>query len=171
MTNVASAEKRDIDLDHALRAMSRHDEEQTRQASERFSEMLPRIAARLEADEASSAEVLSDGGFFINDSTVVMRLNAENDQIEFFCDVGLPVSNAREDAYRVALELNLCRTYPGITLGVHPESRRLVATVSAHEMMVSEDDACMGILQMLTLQVSRLRDSGVIQFEQEQGTA
>ncbi|HSW18575.1 MAG TPA: hypothetical protein VLJ86_15250 [Ramlibacter sp.] len=165
MTHVELADPMNIDLDRKLHEFTRRDEELTRQAGEQFSEMLPRIAARLEADDASAAEVLSDGGFFINDSTVVMRLNAENDHIEFFCDVGLPAAHSQEDAYRVALELNLCRTYPGIILGVHPESRRLVATLSTHQMMASDDEACMGILQMLTLQVNRLRASGVISFQ------
>ena len=123
--------------------------------------------ALADADAADIDQAIADGGFVLNDSTVVMRHNADNDQIEFFCDVGLPEVHAREAAYRAALEINLCRSYPGITLGVHPESGRMVATVAIHSLLVADDEVCLNTLELLTRQVGQLRASGAIALQAE----
>lgn len=139
------------------------------ESAQRFAELMPRVVRRAlaDADAADIDQAIADGGFVLNDSTVVMRHNADNDQIEFFCDVGLPEVHAREAAYRAALEINLCRSYPGITLGVHPESGRMVATVAIHSLLVADDEVCLNTLELLTRQVGQLRASGAIALQAE----
>jgi hypothetical protein len=53
--------------------------------------------------------------------------------------------------------MNLCRTYPGVTFGLHPESGRLVATSAMHMMLFTDDDACLNTLQMLAALVRQLK--------------
>ena len=133
----------------------------------RFAQLLPQVVHRVLGQGAEADQALADGGFVLNDATVVMRLNEQTDHIEFFCDIGVPERHSREDAFRVALELNLCRAYPGITLGVHPESGRLVATTAVHSLLVADDEVCLQALDTLTQQVQRLRESGAIALADE----
>ena len=91
-----------------------------------------------------------------------MRLNPDNDYLEFFCDIGLPDPHHLEPNFRTALELNLCRTYPGVSFGVHPESGRLVATTALDSAQVDHDEVCLATLELLTGQVGRLRRSGAV---------
>ena len=139
------------------------------ESAQRFAELMPRVVRRalVDADAADIDQAIADGGFVLNDSTVVMRHNAETDQIEFFCDVGLPESHTREQAYRAALEINLCRQYPGITLGVHPDSGRMVATIAIHSLLVADDEVCLNTLELLTRQVGQLRASRAIALQDE----
>ena len=130
----------------------------SRAALERFAEILPRVIARFLGDGPAVDEALREGGFEVNEVTVVVRLNPQTDSIEFFADVGLPEPHSLESACRAALEMNLCRTYPGLVLGMHPQSGRLVATTSMHCLLVGDDDACVNTVEMLTLQVRRMRD-------------
>lgn len=137
--------------------------------AQRFAELMPRLVRRAlaSADDHAINQAIADGGFVLNDCTVVMRHNAESDQIEFFADVGVPDPHALEVAYRAALEINLCRTYPGITLGVHPQSGRMVATTSIHSLLVADDEVCLNALELLTRQVDHVRGSRVIPLRAE----
>lgn len=126
--------------------------------AESFNAMLPRVVERVVGPGQACDDAIANGGFVLNDCTVVMRLNAETDSVEFFCDVGLPVSHSLEQTYRAALELNLCRTHDGITFGIHPESGRLVATTAMHALLIADDEVCVNTLHMLTRVVSQLRD-------------
>ena len=143
-----------VDYGQALAAESRS----------RFQDMLPRIVERV-VGPAQAREALDHGGFLLNESTVVLRHNPDTDAVEFFCDVGLPHPHAREAAFRIALEMNLCRTHPGITFGVHPESGRMVATTTIHSMLIADDEVCVQTLQMLARVVRELRDSRVIEVD------
>jgi hypothetical protein len=136
------------------------------QSQARYESALRGLGNGEEADQA-----IADGALVLNDCTVVMRRNASNDFIEFFCDIGLPPNHDREAAYRVALEMNLCRTYPGITLGVHPDSGRLVATISVHGLMLPDEDAYLQALELLTLQVLEMRDSQLLPLAPAEETA
>jgi hypothetical protein len=133
----------------------------------RFASLMPRLVQRALAHAAPEAidQALADGGFVLNDCTVVMRHNPDDDTVEFFCDVGLPEPSALEATYRAALEINLCRTYPGITLGIHPESGRLVATTALASAEVDDDEVCLRTLESLTRQVGRLRGSGTVTLD------
>lgn len=136
-----------------------------RSAAERFEAILPRVVARFVGEGAALEQALKDGGFDVEDVTVVMRLNPETDSIEFFADVGLPEGHSQASVYRTALEMNLCRTYPGIILGIHPQSGRLVATTSMHCLLIADDDTCVNAIEMLTFQVQRMRESREIGIE------
>ncbi len=138
-------------------------------SAQRFAELMPRLVRRAlaAANEADIDQAIADGGFVLNNCTVVMRHNADSDQIEFFADVGLPEPHALETAYRAALEINLCRTYPGITLGVHPDSGRMVATTAIHSLLVADDEVCLNTLDLLTRHVDQLRMSRAIPLSAE----
>lgn len=126
---------------------------------DRFNAMLPRVVAQVVEGDAAAQEALETGGFVLNESTVVMRLNADNDYLEFFCDIGLPDPHHLEANFRTALELNLCRTYPDVTFGVHPESGRLVATIATHMLLVADDEVCLHALDLLTGLATQLRSN------------
>ncbi len=126
-------------------------------SADRFNVLLPRVVAQVVGEGEAAQEALETGGFVLNESTVVMRLNPDNDYLEFFCDIGLPDPHHLEPNFRTALELNLCRTYPGVTFGVHPESGRLVATTATHMLLVADDEVCLQALDLLTGLVGELR--------------
>ncbi len=136
----------------------------------RFAALMPRLVRRALPDAAPEAidQALADGGFVLNECTVVMRHNPDDNTVEFFCDVGLPEPQALEATYRTALEINLCRTYAGITLGIHPESGRLVATTALDSAEVEDDEVCLRTLERLTGQVGRLRRSGAVLLDPTQ---
>lgn len=129
------------------------------ESKQRFDDMLPRIAARLMGDDQAANAALEAGGFFIDESTVVIQYNEEAIQIEFFCDVGLPQLHAEQEVYRAALEYNLCRTYPGITFGVHPQSGRLVATTTLHLLLVADVEVCLNTVQIMTTLAKEVREA------------
>lgn len=129
--------------------------EVARTSRERFDAMFPAVVARL-AGEGAVHEALASGGFALEGRTVVVRLHQENDHIEYFCDVGLPEPHALQETYRTLLEMNLCRAYPGITFGVHPDSGRVVATLAVHDVLVAGEEACIATVQMLVQVVGLL---------------
>lgn len=136
-------------------------------SADRFNVLLPRVVAQVVGEGDAAQEALETGGFFLNESTVVMRLNPDNDYLEFFCDIGLPDPHHLEASFRTALELNLCRTYPGVTFGLHPESGRLVATTATHMLLVADDEVCLQALDLLTGLVQQLRASRTFMLREE----
>ncbi len=153
------------DYGHALLEMVEAADGLAAAVARSFPETLRRIVARVVGDGPEADQALAEGGFVMNGSTVVLRLNPESSFVEFFCDVGQPDAYSLEGAYRTALEANLCRTFPGITLGIHPESGRLVATLALNGLMVDDEDFCMMLLETLTLRVTQIRESGMFKFE------
>jgi hypothetical protein len=133
--------------------------------TERFDSLFPRVVQRVVGEGEAADQALQSGGFVLNESVVVMRLNEETDTLEFFCDVGQPLPQLLESTYRTALELNLCRTYPGVSFGVHPESSRLVATMAMHMLLVADDEVCLNALEMLTGLARQLREERVFLVE------
>ena len=138
------------------------------ESPQRFESLLRELAARLQ-DRAAPGETAArdDGAFSVDGCTVVLRRNPDNDYIEIFCDVGQPKPHDEHAAYRAALELNLCRTYPGLTLGVHPQSGRIVATLAVHSLLMRDVDTCLQVLDLLTVQVQRLRESRALALAEE----
>lgn len=134
-------------------------------SQQKFDALMPRVVQRVLGDGPDADEALRTGGFVINEAVVVMRLNPDHDSLEFFCDIGQPLPHALLDTYRVALELNLCRAYPNVTFGLHPESGRLVATCAMHMLLVADDEICLQTLNTLTELASTLREQRVFQVE------
>lgn len=130
-----------------------------------FAESLRRIIARTVGQGPAADQALEDGGFLINDRMVVVRLNPDTDFVELFCDIGQPDPHYLESVYRAALEANLCRKFPGLTLGVHPESGRLVGTLAVDGLMFDDEELCMTILETLTCGAWHVRESGLFRFE------
>lgn len=129
----------------------------------RFNALLPRVVAQVLGEGAQAREALRTGGFLVGESTVVMRLNPDTDALEFFCDIGLPLPHAWPDTVRAAMEMNLCRTHPGVTFGLHPESGRLVATTAMHMLLVVDDEVCLNALNLLTGVARQRREDGTFQ--------
>ena len=150
-------------LDDMTQALMSFSNEMDRQARPRFEDLLQRIARQLLSDDEAVHAAIQSGGFRVGDTTLVVRFNEETHQIELFADIGLPQAHAQGQAHRLALEHNLCRTYPGVTLGVHPESSRLVATTSLHLLMVNDETTCLHAMEVLAQAVADL----VGQFELE----
>jgi len=130
-----------------------------------FAHLMRQVVRRAVGDGPAADQALSDGGFLMNERMVVMRLNTDIDHVEVFCDVGQPESYSLEATYRAALEANLCRQFPGVMLGIHPDSGRLVATLALNGLMVDDEDFCMMILENLTRAAWQIRESGLFRFE------
>lgn len=131
-------------------------------SSERFHALLPRVVARVVGDAQAAREAVRTGGFILDESTVVLRLNPHTDCLEMFCDVGLPLpgADAREQTLRAAMEMNLCRTHPDVTFGLHPESGRLVATMATPMSLLTDDEACLETLVRLARVARQRREDG-----------
>lgn len=142
------------DLPQALITFS---EEMDRQSRPRFEELLRRVARELLANEDAAQEAIASGGFRVGDTTLVVRFNDDNHQIELFADIGLPEPHAQAQTHRLALERNLCRTYPSVMLGVHPDSGRLVATTSVHLLLLTDDSMCLHAMETLAHAAAELR--------------
>lgn len=145
---------------HAIGELDDIAQEVSEMVDTSFQETLRRIVSHCVQDDQAAEQALTDGAFLLNDHTVVLRLNPETDFVEFFCDIGLPDPHALETTYRAALEANLCRSYPGITLGIHPQSGRLVATLAMNGLMTDNEAFCMTILENLTRCARQIRESG-----------
>lgn len=141
------------------------DEAVSTQVADAFAQTLRKIVMRALGDGPAVDQALADGGFVMNERMVVMRLNTETDHVELFCDVGQLESFSLEANYRAALEANLCRRFPGVMLGVHPDSGRLVATIALSGLMVGDEDLCMMIVENLTHGALKIRESGLFRFE------
>ncbi len=127
------------------------------EAAERFSRLMPQVVRRMLGEGEQAQQALQTGGFVLDDAVIVMRLNPDTSMLEFFCDIGQPQAHTHEANFRTALQMNLCRTHPGVTFGLHPESGRLVATSAMHMMLFADDEVCFNALQMLAGLVRQLR--------------
>jgi hypothetical protein len=110
----------------------------------------------LGTDEAVD-QALADGACWLSGGTLAWRFNPELLMVELFCDIGLPEPAYTQDAYRYALEVNLCRTYPGVWVGLHPDSQRLVATVSVPAVLMLDETVCVPTLEGLAGHAQSLR--------------
>ncbi len=137
------------------------------EAAQRFPALLPRVVRRMVGDGEDARQALESGGFVLDDAVIVMRLNPDTSMLEFFCDIGHPQAHSTEANYRTALQMNLCRTYPGVTFGLHPESGRLVATSAMHMMLFADDDVCLNALQMLAALVRQLKSQRTFLVEDD----
>ncbi|MEY4712963.1 MAG: hypothetical protein RIS88_2413 [Pseudomonadota bacterium] len=127
------------------------------EAAARFNRLMPRVVRRVLGEGEQAQQALQTGGFVLDDAVIVMRLNSDSSMLEFFCDIGQPQPQTHEANFRTALQMNLCRTHPGVTFGLHPESGRLVATSAMHMMLFADDEVCFNALQMLAGLVRQLR--------------
>ena len=132
------------------------------ESAARFNDLLPRVVHRVLGDGPDARQALETGGFVLDDSVIVMRLNPDTSSLELFCDIGQPQPQSVEANFRTALQLNLCRTYPGVTFGLHPESGRLVATSAMHMMLFTDDEVCLNALQMLAGLVRQLKAQRIV---------
>ncbi len=146
-------------LEDMLKGVLATSEHLVRESRQRFNEIFPRLALRLMGTEARADAALKSGGFLIDESTVVIRYDETRVEIQFFCDIGLPETYEETVIYRSALEYNLCRTYPGITLGVHPDSGRLVATTALSFLLVADDEVCFNTVEILVHCAKQVRQA------------
>lgn len=165
MNETSSNALNGMDLDAMMEAFMSMAEGMDRNAHERYTEMLPRLVVTVTGDDQQLTEAMATGRLVVDDYTFALRFNADSGQLEFFCDVGVPACHSREETYRKALEFNLCRTIPGIALGVHPTSARIVATSSLHMLMVSDASVCVQMIDTLKGLVRELRASGELALE------
>lgn len=115
--------------------------------------------ARLLGDTEAADQALADSACLLDGGTLAWRIDTGSLVVELFCDVGLPAPGYVEAAYRQVLEANLCRHYPGVYTGVHPESGRLVATSAPPAVLMLDADFCEPALQNLAAHARHLREA------------
>lgn len=140
---------------------------QDRQAREAFETLYQDLLHHLLPDARDAERAREDGGFVLHGRTVVVRHDLETDTLECFCDVGQPAAGAGDQAWRAALEMNLRRDWRGLFLGLHPASGRLVATTATPRVLVPDAPSLVPVLEMLALQVLRLRESGALPLDDD----
>lgn len=119
---------------------------------------LLRAFTRLLGSAEAASIAMAQTSVLLQGGTLAWRLDTELMFIELFCDIGLPEPFEAQTVYRLALEANLCRTYPGVFIGVHPESERVVATTSVPAMMLLDEEMCAPALETFACQARELRD-------------
>lgn len=131
------------------------------QCAERFEAIVRAMAEHLfgAGDTLAADSLKATGAASIDGRTLVLRLNAESDMIEMFCDLGLPDPHQRENCLATVLHANLCRSQDGVTWGLHPESGRLVATLAVHVFHV-DAEMCLMLMQQLAMAVAEIRADG-----------
>jgi hypothetical protein len=75
------------------------------------------------------------------ETTVVVRSDNPDSEILLYADVGLPSPADQLRIYRAALEGNLVRRHETVTIGVHVESDRMVATAALTHREMADVEA------------------------------
>ncbi len=114
---------------------------------------------RLLGDPEAVDRALAEGSCQTGGCTLAWRVDDRTLMLELFADIGLPEPAREHEAYRQMLEINLCRTHPGLYVGLHPESRRLVATTLQPAILLVEESFCLAALENLAAQARQLREA------------
>ncbi|CAN5682879.1 hypothetical protein BH11PSE7_BH11PSE7_23280 [soil metagenome] len=130
------------------------------EVTQKFDAILGNVVRRQLGEGQAAQSALSSGSFVLNELTVVLRLNEDNDAIELYADMGLPDTSADQvEIFGTLLQMNLHNTYPGIVFGRNEASKRLVAFLKGHIfMMDDEGDFCLACLHKLTGTVHEIRN-------------
>ena len=129
------------------------------QVAQKFDRILSNVVRRQLGEGQAAQSAVASGSFLLDDLTVVLRLNDDNDAMELYADMGLPDSSADQaEIFGALLQMNLHNTYPGIAFGRNEVSKRLVAFLKGHIFMMDDDgDFCLACLHKLTGTVHQVR--------------
>lgn len=116
------------------------------------------LTALLASAEAADQAIETDS-CALEGGTLAWRLDADRLMVELFCDIGLPEPALAHEAWRFALEVNLCRTCEGAYLGLHPESGHLVMTSALPAVLMLDSAMCEKALESLARQARDLREA------------
>ncbi len=139
------------DLSHQLELVAE-------QASRDFDDALLRSLTQLLGSAEAADQAMAEAACVLEGGTLAWRLDPHTLMAELFCDVGLPEAAFAEDAYRLALRANLNRDYPGVYIGAHADSDRLVATSAVPAVLMANDDYCVTALANLAAHARHLRE-------------
>ncbi len=155
----------------ALPSPSLSDDDLARDVADDLNAALARALTRLLSSAAAADQALAEGACMLGGGTLAWQLDPDTLVVGLFCDVGLPQVADAPSAYRIALEANLCRNYPGVYIGVHPQSERLVATMDVPAVLLFEDDYCVQVLETLASHARHLREEGGLSLQADSTTA
>jgi len=130
-----------------------------RQLSSELESSLQAVLTRLLGDAQAVDQALAESSCEIDGSTLAWRVDEQTLMLELYCDIGLPEPAQEHEAYRRMLEINLCRSCPGLYVGLHPESRRLVATTLQPAVLLVDESFCMAAMENLAGQARVLREA------------
>lgn len=147
-------------LEGLLASLSAQGEQAAVATRDDFQGLLGELATALTGAAGGEAheKALGEGRFVLNECTVILRHNPAHDAVDLFCDIGLPDPHGVERAYRVLLEWNLRRFHPGLWFGAHPDSGRLVATLSLPMALAARQVVLLATLEAVTRLVLQLRE-------------
>lgn len=134
-------------------------EELAGQVSTQLQTSLEAALTRLLGDAEAVGRALAECSCQIDGSTLAWRVDDRTLMLELYCDIGLPEPAREHEAYRQMLEINLCRSHPGLYVGLHPESRRLVATTLQPGFLLADETFCQAALEDLAAQARQLREA------------
>ncbi len=138
--------------------LSRQMEQMAEQVTADFTRTLSQALARLLGEGVTAEQAMTDSAAFIDGGTLAWRLDPTTLIAELFCDIGLPEIAYTQDAYRLVLEANLNRSYPGAYIGVHSESDRLVVTSAMPAVLMTDESYCVTALSNLAAHARHLRE-------------
>jgi hypothetical protein len=111
------------------------------------------------SDGPAYDEAVREGCFTVNECAVALQHNRRDDLVDVFCDLGRPDAQDLERTYRTLLEWNLAREHPGLWFGVHPDTGRLVATLSIPLVVAVREPVLQTLLDAATRRIRALRDA------------
>ncbi len=120
---------------------------------------LARALTGLLASAEAADQAVEEGSCLLEGGTLAWRLDLDNLMVELFCDIGLPEPALAREAWRFALEANLCRTCEGAYLGLHPESGHLVMTSGLPAVLMLDDSMAEKALASLARQAREMREA------------
>jgi hypothetical protein len=130
-----------------------------RQVSTELESSLQAALTRLLGDAHAVDQALAEGSCDVDGSTLAWRVDEQTLMLELYCDIGLPEPAQEHEAYRRMLEINLCRSCPGLYVGLHPESRRLVAATLQPAVLLVDENFCVAAMENLVGQARVLREA------------
>ena len=122
-----------------------------------FEATLREALTRLLASPESADKAMADSACVLEGGTLAWRVDPTTLMAELFCDIGLPEPAHTQEAYRLSLEANLNRACPGVYVGVHAGSGRLVATSAVSAVLMAEETFCTTALANLATHARDLR--------------
>lgn len=103
---------------------------------------------------------LDDRRYDVAGVQVAVSLRLERNCISLYADIGLPAPDHAPAACRRLLELNHSGPHGGVRFGMHPRSRRLVATAQLQILdLHTQPELTETVMNALVTQVRELRNS------------
>lgn len=113
-----------------------------RDAGHGSQDLLAAICMHLGSSPEDSRDIAASGCLRFDEVDFVLHMNEATQHLELYGDCGLPAACDEAQLHRQLLEEALTNETPGLSLGVHPQSRRVVVKASLF-VPAADADGCL----------------------------